>query len=257
MKSLYTIVCLICLALPTLSYSQINVYDLIEDVKKERGDATDTGKDAANKKGMEDIMDGLVKSANTVSEQPVEVRCLALMHSHHMKLLISQGMVNQAGGSCKKAKEALEFQAMLVLSAGTQIYCPDEFNSDKVKYAILILEAMFEDYLSGKAYNQSLNEIFDSLEEVSEELGNPHAEAILLFGRIKENYNRINKPNYTAGIDSFLQNEVYQVTDTKWQELRVKVYDELIDYITYFHSPGFMADRAFQINSLVQSLACD
>ncbi|MCZ4318428.1 hypothetical protein O4H26_05455 [Aequorivita viscosa] len=166
-------------------------------------------------------------------------------------------MVKESKGNCKRAKEGLEFQAMLILSGGTQFYCTDEYNSDKVTYAILILEYMFEDYLRGKHPKESLTEIFDRLEELSEDLGNPYGKAALLFGRIKENYDRADIPNYTAGIDAFLQKEVYQLNDATWQEHRSKVYEELIDYITYFHSPEFMTDLSVRINSLIESLPCD
>ncbi|MEM0519658.1 hypothetical protein [Aequorivita flava] len=146
MKSLYAIVCLMCFALPTISYTQISVNDLIEDVKKERGDATDSGKDAANTKAMEDFIGDMAKTVNTVTNLPLEQRCLELMHAHHKKLLESTALIDKAGSNCLKKKDALELHSLAVLSAGTQIYCPDEFNSDKIEYAILILYELVKEH---------------------------------------------------------------------------------------------------------------
>ncbi|MCG2419035.1 hypothetical protein K8089_08365 [Aequorivita sp. F47161] len=56
MKFLSAIVCLVCFTLPSISYTQISVNDLIEDVKKERGNATDTGKEASDASAMEGMM---------------------------------------------------------------------------------------------------------------------------------------------------------------------------------------------------------
>ncbi|MCZ4318427.1 hypothetical protein O4H26_05450 [Aequorivita viscosa] len=88
MKFLSAIVCLVCFTLPSISYTQISVNDLIEDVKKERGNATDTGKEASDASAMEGMMEGLIESGNIVSDEPLEVRCLTVLHSHHMKLLV-------------------------------------------------------------------------------------------------------------------------------------------------------------------------
>lgn len=258
MKPLCLILCLFSFALPTTYYAQINVFDIIEEAKEERGDATDAGEDDANTKALEEGMQEFFGGLNEMSDNPLEVRCLILMRSHQTKLLVNQQEVDKAG-NCKLTKDLLGMQALLVLSAGTQIYCPDEFNTDKEYYGRLILEKKYA-YLMRKGYNsEELTEAFYVLQKTSEEFGNPYAKIAGTFPFISKELRKRWENDGDTGeldLDTILKN-AFKLNEEEWNDQKEKYFSELIDYVTYFHSPEFMANRAKELDQQIKSLPCD
>ncbi|RFN57685.1 hypothetical protein [Marixanthomonas ophiurae] len=258
MKTLYIILGLFFLNLSTTSYAQISVFDIVEDAKKERGDATDNAEEDADAKKMKEGMQKFFGGVNELEDLPMEIKCLTLMKSHQKRLLTNQKEIDNTKG-CKKTKDLLEMQALLVLSAGTQIYCPDEFNTDKEYYGRLILKKKYA-YLMRSGYNsEELGKAFYVLQKTSEEFGNPYSKIAGTFPFIlKELHERwMNDPDSgELDLDTILK-IAFKLNEEEWNDQKEEYFSELIDYITYFHSPEFMAKRSGEINSLTQSLPCE
>ncbi len=257
MKALYILIGLLFFSLSMTSYAQINVFDIVEDAKNERGDATGSAKEDLDRKALEEGMQRFFGDLNELDDLPVEIRCLVLMKTHHSKLLANQQEVDKAG-NCKLTKNLLGMQALLVLSAGTQIYCPDEFNTDKEYYGRLILKKKYA-YLMRSGYNsEELGKAFYVLQKTSEEFGNPYSKIAGTFPFIlKELHERwMNDPDSgELDLDTILK-IAFKLNEEEWNDQKEEYFSELIDYITYFHSPEFMAKRSGEINSLTQSLPC-
>jgi len=239
MKTLYITLVLFFFSMSTTSYAQISVFDIVEDAKKERGDATDTEKEtSSNKKNsksegfdLESMykfaeFSGYTETLSQYDAETVEANCLKIIGNHVEKLVRIQQQI-EAEGDCKKKKDLLGYQSLLMFSAGTKMFCPDEFNSDKVFYA----EAIFEIHKDGDSIDRKIiDEALKKIRYGNLEFGNPYS----------------------------FESEDYDFTTEAEEKIAKKKYHKsFIDEIVYFLSPEFMAKRGSQIADMRENLPCD
>ena len=265
MKQFYIVIGLLFFCLSITSYAQISVFDVIEDAKKERGDATDAAEEDADAKSMEDMQEffGETLGMKDTGDKPMVGRCLDLMGDHAYKLAELQDQIEKTK-DCKKKKELLEYQALLLLSAGTKFFCPDEFNTDHIKYGKEISEyfrPLFEILRGlasdgGRDFVMEDGEIRDKIDEVfesntSEEL-KELAKAFLKFKYADRKFGNPYEKELFTEYGLFL---VFLYPDS--QEITKRAWTELINYFNYFLSPEFMAKRSSEISSMRESLSCN
>jgi|TARA_R100000479_G_scaffold51000_3_gene24239 hypothetical protein len=268
MKTLYIKLVLFFFSMSIASYAQISVFDIVEDAKKERGDATDAAEVEADAKAMEGMQQFFSETTGMkdTGDKPMAGRCLDVMGDHAYKLAELQDQIEKTK-DCKKKKELLEYQALLILSGGTKFFCPDEFNSDHTKYGKEIseyfkpltelfvgfqLDSIPEDVIFNeeerKKFNDRMDEILESnTKEELQEL----VKTLLKFRYADE---KLENP-YAANLPGkrlmiiFYRQDLYFTDEEHWTMF--------MNYFTYFLSPQFMAKRSKEINSMIQSLPCN
>ena len=265
MKTLYITLVLFFFSMSTTSYAQISVFDIVEDAKKERGDATDAAEveaDAKATEGMQEFFSETTGMKDT-GNKPMVGRCLDVMGDHAYKLAELQDQIEKTK-DCKKKKELLEYQALLILSGGTKFFCPDEFNSDHIKYGkeiseyfrplFLILWGGDIEFDNDSSIEYS--EIKDMIDEVFESNTNEElkelAKAFLKFQYASDKFgNPYEKDlfNRKALIMVFLYPDS--------EEIELDGWNYFVNCFTYFLSPEFMTKRSREISSMRESFPCD
>merc|ERR1711974_462816 len=78
MNTLYIKLVLFFFSMSIASYAQISVFDIVEDAKKERGDATDAAEVEADAKAMEGMQEFFSETTGMkdTGDKPMAGRCL-------------------------------------------------------------------------------------------------------------------------------------------------------------------------------------
>lgn len=265
MKRIYLLLFSFWFVMPAIMYSQIggSVFDV---AKKEQQKATDAGKEASDKKAanqeandMHNVLMAINEyyPMNEYNDDQVEARCLKLIGDHAKELVESQKKVMIAK-SCIARKTLLEHQALLILSAGTKMFCSDEFNSDKVYYGGLLIELTVA--IPEEERNTPLTHAYNNIVKAGVKFGNPYKKPFNILGQyideVIEEIRRMKENGEEADLDEIFAKYV-DFTDEQWEEFYFTKASELfVDYINYFMSPEFMATRAKEIADEIETLPC-
>ncbi|RDK86966.1 hypothetical protein C8D94_102144 [Marinirhabdus gelatinilytica] len=192
MKTIVLIAAFVWFAVPHILYSQIggSVFEVTRKAqKKAKGEADDEAEEAQEAEDMKNFEEGLEnfsKELGDLGERPVEVNCMALLSFHAHSLTKQQELIESPVASCHKSKELLEAQALMLLSAGTQIYCPEELYADKLYYGRMILTIYFSVFIEKDDHYELIKKAFKRLKEASLKFGNPHSEILRFYDYIQK-----------------------------------------------------------------------
>ena len=244
MKTKYIIIVLLLMALPTASLAQIggSIFDHVET-------------DELNEHAVELAKAILAKPFADYNYDSMEANCMALIGDHVRGLLDSQ-MEIEKEHDCKKKKDLLAYQSLLLVTAGTKIFCLDEFNSDKKKYGMNIFLGGLVDGKDAEAIARALKNI----SEGAEKFGNPYLDNydfLKVMPQIQKEYKKAVANGEEAEIDPIFK-KIMNFSDKQLKEFYTKsIHKYQVDFVTYFLSPEFIAKRAMQIEAIRKSLPCD
>tara|TARA_A100000171_G_C2140545_1_gene155529 strand:+ start:16146 stop:16958 length:813 start_codon:yes stop_codon:yes gene_type:complete len=269
MKTTYTLLIFLWLMMPTTFYAQIggSVFEVTNEAqKKAKGEADDAAEDAQD---MEDFQRGLEEFSRPLlelSNEPMVGRCLEIMGSHAFSLAKEQTLIEETG-DCTTKKDLLEAQTLLVLSGGTIMYCPEEFNSDRERYSFEILEYFnpviqdikefmikYREDNSDRPYQERVDEILRDMYGDAEESDAALEKKLRIILKFKYAEEKFGNPN---DIQNLLTAAGFHGYSNKQSSEKEGLdFYKVIDYFSYYLSPEFMSLRVQQIEALRKGLPC-
>ncbi len=254
MKTKHKLIGLLIMTMPMVSLAQIGG-SIFDNVKM----------DSTERKTLKGTYDFFSKEFTDFDGDTMVERCFKLMGDHAEKLTELQDQIENTD-NCKKRKELLEYQALLLLTAGTKLFCPDELNSDKPRYAIEILQfikplsdflienrkisvlSMEEKFKVGPAYYEKMMKELRSNTELYE-----ITELVLKFKKAEEKFGNPYTNRYNF-VDWLISTEEEYIRNL---EADIKDLFNPIDYFTYTLNPAFIVKVTQKIDVMRRSLDCD
>lgn len=158
------------IAIPLTIFAQTpiggSVFDITKKAQKEDKEMKDFGE------GLESF----TKNLGIFRTESMVGKCLSIMSEHASSLAELQNQFEETD-NCKKKKEYIEAQSLFLLSGGIIIYCPDELNSDKIRYGremYEFLEPYFfhidENKIKADEIREKLKKLMDKEQKLKKEL---------------------------------------------------------------------------------------